>query len=277
MNIMRPTRVLFSVAVAAVLIIGSALSNESRADPIAIPNSSFEEIYKPGSTTITADLGGGWTTGVGPNIPMNGSQIANFSDGTTGNAVDIPGWIGAAGWDNSYGLNTNSNRKGSVARQTTAGDGLYYYLANGGGWGNQPGGVIASDAPLANVEANTTYTLSMLAHGWGDGSGATPLVLDLLADGVALTPSSSVDPVLGGATWLEVSRTYDLASLAGSVGQALTIRLGVDRDASGNQSHFDNVSLSFEASAAAIPEPSTFVLATLGLLGLALFGWRRSR
>ena len=265
---MRPTRVFFSVAVAAVLTVGSAVSNESRADPITIPNNSFEEIYKPGSTTITADLGGGWTTGVGPAVPMNGSQIANFSDGTTGNAVDVPGWIGAAGWDNSYGLNTNSNRKGSVARQSSAADGLYYYLANGTAWGNQPGGVIASEAALATVQSGSTYTLSMFANG-----GATPVVLDLLADGAAIAPTSSVDPTLSGA-WQEFSRTYDPASLAGFVGQSLTIRLGVDRDASGTQSHFDNVTLSFEA-AEAIPEPSTFVLATLGLLGLALFGWRR--
>ena len=186
--------------------------------------------------------------------------------------MDIPGWIGAAGWDNSYDLNSNPNRRGSVARQTSTPDGLYYFLANGAGWGNQAGGVIASDAPLGTVEPNATYTLSMLAHGWGDGSGATPLVLDLLADGVALTPSSLVDPVLGGATWLEVSRTYDVASLAGSVGKALTIRLGVDRDASGNQTHFDRVWLTM-LQADVIPEP-----ATLSLLGLgALLALRRRR
>jgi hypothetical protein len=72
--------------------------------------------------------------------------------------------------------------------------------------------------------------------------GATPVVLDLLADGVVLTPTSSVDPVLAGE-WQEVSRTYDAASLAGVLGQDLTIVCGVGRGSSGAQSHLDDVSL----------------------------------
>ena len=218
--------------------------------PIAIPvpNGNFEEIYKPGSDTITADLGGGWTQGVGPNTPMD-DGIATYSDGTTGDRVAIPGWIGAdaKGWvDNGGTYNRDTsfpNRQGSVARQSDTPDGLYYYLSNGGGWGNPAGGLIVSDAPLATVEDGLTYTLSMLANG-----GATPVVLELLADGVALTPSSSVDPVLSG-DWQEFSRTYDAASLEGHVGESLTIRLGVGRGASGGQSHFDAVSLSY------VPEP----------------------
>jgi len=264
---MRRTSVLFSVALAAALIIGSAVSNESRADPITIPNSSFEVIYKPGSTTITADLGGGWTNGVGPNTAMNGTQTASFSDGTQGNTVDVPGWINTPGWPPSY---TWPKGCGSIARQTTPPDGIYYYTANGSNWGNSQGGAIESDAPLATIGSGNTYTLSMLGNG-----PITPVLLDLLANGVALTPSSSVDPAAPYA-WAEFSRTYDAASLSGHTGESLTIRLGVGPNATGTQSHFDNVSLSFEASAQAIPEPSTFVLATLGLLGLALCGWRRS-
>jgi hypothetical protein len=217
-------------------------------EPIAItvPNGDFEQIYKPGSDTITADLGGGWTQGLGPDAPMD-DGIATYSDGTTGDAVDIPGWIGAdaQGWiDNggTYGRDTNfPNRQGSVAAQIVTPDGLYYYLSNGGGWGNPAGGLIVSDAPLGNVE-DGTYTLSMLATG-PDGP-ATPVVLELLADGVELTPSSSVDPELSGE-WQEFSRTYDAASLAGHLGKSLTIRLGVDRGASGGQTCLDAVSLTY--------------------------------
>jgi hypothetical protein len=79
----------------------------------------------------------------------------------------------------------------------------------------------------------------MLANG-----GATPVVLELLADGVALTPSSSVDPELSDE-WQEFSRTYGAGSLAGHIGESLTIRLGVGRGASGGQSLFDAVSLSY--------------------------------
>jgi hypothetical protein len=87
---------------------------------ITVANGDFEQIYKPDSGTITADLGGGWTQGVGPNTPMD-DGIATYSDGTTGDAVDIPGWIGAdpQGWiDNggTYDRDTNfPNRQGSVA------------------------------------------------------------------------------------------------------------------------------------------------------------------
>jgi hypothetical protein len=45
--------------------------------------------------------------------------------------------------------------------------------------------------------------------------------------------------------WQEFSRTYDAVSLAGHLGESLTIRLGVGRGASGAQSHFDAVSLSY--------------------------------
>jgi len=219
---------------------------------ITVPNGDFEEIYKPGSNMITADLGDGWTQGIGPDTPMD-DGIATYSDGTTGDSVDIPGWIGAdpQGWlDNggSYDRDPNfPNRQGSVARQSDTPDGLYYYLSNGGGWGNQAGGLIVSDEPLTTVEGGLTYTLSMLANG-----GATPVVLELLANGVALTPSSSVDPVLSG-DWQEFSRTYDAASLDGHLGESLTIRLGVGRGAIGGQSHFDAVSLSY------VPEPVSLI------------------
>ena len=213
---------------------------------ITVPNGDFEQIYKPGSDSITADLGGGWTQGLGSETPMD-DGIATYSDGTTGDAVDIPGWIGAdaQGWiDNggTYDRDTNfPNRQGSVAAQIVTPDGLYYYLSNGGGWGNAAGGLIVSDASLGDVE-DGTYTLSMLATG-PDGP-ATPVVLELLADGVALTPSSSVDPELSG-DWQEFSRTYDAVSLTGHIGESLTIRLGVGRGASGGQSCFDAVSLSY--------------------------------
>ncbi len=215
--------------------------------PIPVPNGDFEQIYKPGSGTITADLGGGWTQGLGPNAPMD-DGTATFSDGTTGDAVDIPGWVGAdaQGWINNggtYGRDTSvPNRQGSVARQIATPDGLYYYLSNGGDWGNPAGALIVSDAPVATVGSGLTYTLSMLATG-PDGP-ATPVVLELLADGAALTPSSSVDPELSG-DWQRFSRTYDAASLAGHIGASLTIRLGVGRGASGGQTCFDAVSLSY--------------------------------
>ena len=71
---------------------------------------------------------------------------------------------------------------------------------------------------------------------------ATPVVLKLLANGTVITPSSSVSPTLSG-TFQEFSRTYDAEDLTSYVGQALTIVCGVDRDASGTQTQFDDISL----------------------------------
>ncbi|GAI91316.1 unnamed protein product, partial [marine sediment metagenome] len=80
--------------------------------------------------------------------------------------------------------------------------------------------------------------------------GANPVVLELLADGVILTPTSSVDPNLSG-DWQEFSRTYDSASLVGFLGEPLTIVLGVGRPlpdgATGTQTRFDDVTL-FQSS-----------------------------
>jgi hypothetical protein len=140
--------------------------------------------------------------------------------------------------DGTYGRDqTTGNLQGSVARQGNyTPDGLHCYLSNGGGWGNAAGGLIVSDASLGNIE-DGIYTLSMVAHG-----GATPVVLELLAGGTALTPASSVDPALTG-DWQEFSRTYDSASLVGHIGEPLTIVLGVGRDAAGAQTQFDDVTL----------------------------------
>jgi hypothetical protein len=207
-----------------------------------VPNGDFELVYKPGTAIAGVVSDGGWTQGVGPDCPIDSGTYI-FSDETTGTVADIPGWIGydKEGWialDGTYDRDqTTGNLQGSVARQGNyTPDGLHSYLSNGGGWGNAAGGLIVSDAPLGNVE-NGIYTLSMVAQG-----DATPVVLELLAGGIALTPASSVDPALT-AEWQEFSRTYNSASLAGHIGEPLTIVLGVGRNAIGNQTRFDDVSL----------------------------------
>jgi len=207
-----------------------------------VPNGDFELMYKPGTAVTGVVSDGGWTQGVGPACPIDDGEYV-FSDESTGTVADIPGWIGydKEGWialDGTYGRDqTTGNLQGSVSRQGNhTPDGLHSYLSNGGGWGNAAGGLIVSDAPLGNVE-NGIYTLSMAAQG-----DATPVVLELLAGGIALTPTSSVDPALT-AEWQEFSRTYGSASLAGHIGEPLTIVLGVGRDAAGNQTRFDDVTL----------------------------------
>ena len=232
------TKIKAVLTLAAVTLAALAIG-QVQAQTIYVPNNSFELIYKPGSTTITADLGGNWTNGVGPDTPMQAGQLAVFSDGTTGAVVDIPGWINAPGWPPSYDLPKGC---GSVAGQTTPPDGDYYYLANGGDWGNPQGGAIESDAPLGTVNKGT-YTLSMLVN---SNVTVAPVVLELLANGVPLTPSSTIDP--GSYSWTEVSKTYDEASLAGHLCELLTIRVGFGPEATGEQGHIDLVTLEFESA-----------------------------
>src|SRR5947209_19124000 len=65
---------------------------------VPIVNSGFDILYQPGSTTVTATLATGEATeGFGTNRPVeslaDGSLVnVNFSDGTKGHSVDIPGW-----------------------------------------------------------------------------------------------------------------------------------------------------------------------------------------
>ena len=212
-----------------------------RGMPGNVPNGDFELLYKPGTDIAGVVAGGAWSMGVGPDCPIDGGTGYEFSDGTTGENADIPGWVGydQDGWISDGGTynrdTSNVNFQGNVSLV----GGNQFFGANGGGWGNSAGGLITSAASLGIV-GDATYVLSMTARA-PDGA-ATPVVLDLLADGIVLTPSSSVDPALAGE-WQEVSRTYDAASLAGVQGQDLTIVLGVGRGASGAQTHLDDVSL----------------------------------
>lgn len=211
-----------------------------------VPNGDFELIFKP-STAITASLSsGGWTQGVGPDCPIESGQY-NFSDGTSGSDADIPGWLGydIDGWiahGGTYGRDqTTGNLQGSVSNlgNHTPG-GANCYLSNSTGWENPAGGLIVSAAPVGTIQANTKYTLSIYAQG-----DANPVVLNLLADGVIIEPTSAVSPTLSDS-WQQFSRTYDAGDLVNYIGQSITIILGIDRDGSGAQTKLDDVSLSYE-------------------------------
>jgi len=214
----------------------------------SVPNGDFELLYKPATGIPGSISSDGWTQGVGPGCPIDTGQY-NFSDSSSGDHADIPGWLGYdrngwIAWGGTYDRDeTTGNLQGSVAYQGNhTPDGENCYLANGGGWSNPAGGLITSAAPLGNVLGDSTYTLSMYAQLSG-GNAATPVVLNLLAGSVVVTPSSSASPTLT-TSWQEFSRTYNSASLLSHIGEPLTIVLGVGRNAAGNQTKFDDVSLS---------------------------------
>jgi len=203
-----------------------------------VPNGDFETIYKPGSTTITGVLSeAAWTQGVGINCPIDsGSGTYNFSDTTSGTVADIPGWVGydKDGWlafGGTYGRDPNfPDRQGSTSNQANHTDGeeaANCYLTNGGGWGNPAGGLIISKNSVATVAADTAYVISMFAKGV-EGNEA-PLVLDLLANGVKITPDHSGNPVLLTDLWREYTRTYNADTMSAHAGKSLKIVVGLGR------------------------------------------------
>lgn len=80
------------LTLAAVGILALA-SGQVQAETVTVPSGEFL-MYKPGTNyTVTATFPSGniWANRVGDNCPVNGGN-ANYSDGTSGASVDVPGW-----------------------------------------------------------------------------------------------------------------------------------------------------------------------------------------
>jgi hypothetical protein len=208
---------------------------------VPIPNGGFDTIYKPGQTTITATISG-YTNGVGPATAIRGNY--NYSDKTSGSLADVPDWIGydRDGWIEYGGTGPWGTQNWNLQGFLSAGgkkEGGNSFSCNGGDWSCREGGLIVSAAPIGKVQTNATYVLV----GYAAGS-ATPIVLKLLADGVAVTPTSAIDPQLTGG-WQKFSRTYAPADLAKHFGKEITIVCGLGRDAKGEQTAIDDLSLRY--------------------------------
>lgn len=187
-------------------------------------------------------------------MTTSSSTPLDYDDGSTGNTLDCPGWVIATETSNAADLFTGGY---DLTDGTSA-------LNAFGGWGS--GNTMVSAAPLTLPDsASGAYVLSAMVAGSGG-----PAVLDLLVNGVALTPDSQVDPTYKGNNgpqdpedWEVMSRTY-LSIPSGDV----TVLVGIPEDADrfGARQMFDNITL--------VPEPATILL--LGLGGLALIRRKRS-
>jgi len=263
---MRRINVFSYVAVAAVLIIGSAVG-ELHAAIIPVPNGEFA-IYKPGTgyTVRGTAPGNIWVQQIGDNRPVSNGAPIPFDDGTSGDVVDVPGWITPR---DSQGSPTGTADLWSLGYDATDGTSC---LNAFGSWSSQKGNLAESAAPL-NLPANRAgMTLEPSAMVIGDVGART---FDLLVDGVVLPPSSSVEPSYDNGVWQEISRTYN-AIPAGDVTILVgTARPGVgDPDLFGQRMRVDNISLTAETSGM-IPEPLTMTCLFAGVA--ALGGYVRKR
>jgi len=168
------------------------------ADPISVPNGEFN-IYKPGtgytiSATFSADA---YAAGIGDNLILSRGTV-EYSDETTSNVVDCPGWVSIHG------------RKNDLMGNGVDGSSAFNAFA---AWGGDIR--IQSANSLGPIAGSSTYTLSAMVKG---PVAAGPLAFYLLVDGVALTPSSSVEPVDPFVDFQLIIRTFDSTNIYTHIG-----------------------------------------------------------
>jgi len=244
-----------TIIVVAILALAGA---QVQAEPIEIELNGDFKMYKPGTNyTVRArsDAGNFWVIGIGDNQTVLNDVVVNYDDGTTGTTIDCPGWISPITlplWRDGADFATAPTQLFQLSEVLDGTSALNCF----GAWSSQNGNLAESSESLGLVLAGATYTLSARCNG-----SARPLTFELRAGGVAMTPSSSVDPernaggtIIGG--WADISRTYNAAATGPHVGQPITIVVGTtpphttaedDPDRlEGARGKFDNITLSYE-------------------------------
>lgn len=218
------------------------------------------QLNKPGSTTVTATITGGfvpWPSSIATptdptSLTVNGGS-ADYSDSTSGSTVGLLGWTKPQG-----GADLVANGPdGSLALNLFA------------SWGGTIRPIVETAGSLHTIAAGETLTITTMVGGPSSGPKSGDFFFSLYAGAVELVPSSFVDQSLPQDGFEMISRTYDATALAAHVGEITKIRIAIpDSNNLGNRIIFDDVTF------AVIPEPSAPLL--VGLSGV-LLAFSRSR
>ena len=122
---------------------------------------------------------------------------------------------------------------------------------------------------LANLTANTMYTLLVSVGQRADGFAIGPYLVTLEAGGSVLASESAQTPAPG--TFATSTINFFAAPGGPHLGQALTIRLAEN----GGQADYDFVRLNATSITTGVPEPATVTLIAAGFAALTLL--RRKR
>jgi len=216
-----------------------------------------------------------------PNI--NGVVNGSFEEPIIADGTFNP--AGATGWTaelNGAVVNPNdsqfSGSTGDVTPLSGTADG-FQFSGTGFGSGTSGGAGRLYQGLFANVEQDTTYTLTVAAGARldqgvptsgtmqlraGSDTGTLLASLDVISGGVGGGAYDVVAPPFPSDTFVDYSFSVDTTDFADEVGNQLFI---VFESPAGGQVAWDNVRLRVSI----IPEPSSMMMAITSLLGLAIY------
>lgn len=198
----------------------------------------------------------------------------DLADGNGANMSAFNGWVNA-GTANALDFDTfniqMANTTGGTPVDNNQGD-----LPDGGQVMYTPAGASVRNTLTALTAVGTTYTLSARVGDSSPALGATPSAISVLlfvngSQVASATGTPTDNTFASGGYVFDTFTTTPYAATAN--GQSIEIRIEAT---GGGFSWVDAVQLD-AAEASAVPEPSTYVLAVLGLAGLGLVAWRKRK
>jgi len=226
-----------SVTTALVLMLTTLAAN---AEPIMIPNASFESPGAPVQTSTNPNVVNGWIFNVkGGSAYGVGSIASNFT---------------LTGTSSGFGYATINNDVPNVTD------------------------TITSAASLGTVTPLTEYTLTVAIGNINKSDSSLygapgNVAFSLLANGVAFATETVPNGTVPNGSFEDFSLTYSTPASASIIGENLTLQLAtLPEQGTAYQPAFDNVRLDATQidPPQVVPEPQTWALMLAGLGALAL-------